>query len=43
MSDQSSISEQPNVSVITLLHGEKEFIPLIKANFNSFEFPKDVN
>ena len=41
MSEQSSISEQPNVSVITLLHGEKEFIPLIKANFNSFEFPKD--
>lgn len=36
-----SIEEQPSISVITLLRGEQEFIPLIKANFNEFDYPKD--
>ena len=33
--------DQPNISVITLLRGEKEFIPLIKDNFNKFDYPQD--
>ena len=33
--------EQPSISVITLLRGEQEFIPLIKANFHEFDYPKD--
>ena len=33
--------EQPNVSIVTLLRGEQEFIPLIKDNFNLFEYPKE--
>jgi len=36
-----SVEEQPNISVITLLRGEKEFVPLIKANFNKFDYPQD--
>ena len=36
-----SIEEQPSISVITLLRGEQEFIPLIKANFHEFDYPKD--
>ena len=35
-----SIEEQPSISVITLLRGEQEFIPLIKANFQEFNYPK---
>lgn len=31
----------PAISVITLLHGEQEFIPLIKSNFHQFDYPKD--
>lgn len=31
----------PAISVITLLHGEQEFIPLIKSNFHDFDYPKD--
>ena len=30
------------VSVITMLHGEKEFIPLIKHNYNNFVNNKDL-
>ena len=37
----SDIEEQPTISVITILRGEKEFIPLIKDNFNTFEYPQD--
>jgi hypothetical protein len=37
----SVVDEQPCISVITLLRGEKEFIPLIKANFQEFNYPKD--
>ena len=37
----SDIEEQPTISVITILRGEKEFIPLIKDNFNKFEYPQD--
>lgn len=37
----SVVDEQPSISVITLLRGEKEFIPLIKANFQEFNYPKD--
>ena len=29
------------VSIITILNGEKEFIPLIKHNFNNFENNQD--
>ena len=36
-----SIVEHPNISIITLLSGEREFIPLIKANFDNFDYPKD--
>ena len=36
-----SLAEQPNISVITLLRGEKEFVPLIKDNFNKFDYPQD--
>tara|TARA_Y100000389_G_scaffold67460_1_gene63760 strand:+ start:10722 stop:11858 length:1137 start_codon:yes stop_codon:yes gene_type:complete len=36
-----SIEEQSCISVITLLRGEQEFIPLIKANFQEFNYPKD--
>ena len=36
-----SIEEQPSISVITLLRGEQDFIPLIKANFQEFNYPKD--
>ena len=39
----SDIEELPPVSVITLLRGEYEFIPLIKSNFNEFDYPKDLN
>jgi len=34
-------AEQPCISVITLLRGEKEFVPLIKDNFNKFDYPND--
>jgi hypothetical protein len=34
-------NNQPNVSIITLLHGEQEFIPLLKANFQEFDYPQD--
>lgn len=37
----SVVDDQPCISVITLLRGEKEFIPLIKANFQEFNYPKD--
>ena len=37
----SVVEDQPCVSVITLLRGESEFIPLIKSNFNEFDYPKD--
>ena len=33
-----AITGSPHVSIITLLHGEKEFIPLIKDNFNKFKY-----
>lgn len=36
-----SSEDNPNISVITILNGEKDFIPLIKANFNEFNYPKD--
>ena len=35
------MEEQPSISVITLLRGEKEFIPLIKHNFQSFNYSQD--
>ena len=38
---EQSLAEQPSISVITLLRGEKEFIPLIKDNFNKFDYPQD--
>ena len=38
-----SISDDNNkVSVITMLHGEKEFIPLIKHNYNNFVNKEDL-
>ena len=37
----SVVDDQPCISVVTLLRGEKEFIPLIKSNFESFDYPKD--
>lgn len=37
----SVVEDQPCISVVTLLRGEKEFIPLIKSNFESFDYPKD--
>lgn len=37
----SVIDITPPISIITLLHGEQEFIPLIKANFHEFDYPKD--
>ena len=37
----SDIDELPPISVITILRGESEFIPLIKANLNEFDYPKD--
>lgn len=36
-----SVDEYPPVSVITLLRGEREFIPLIQANFQEFDYPKE--
>ena len=37
-----SVAEtQPCISVITLLHGERQFIPLIQANFQEFDYPKE--
>ena len=36
-----SVTDKPNISIITLLSGEREFIPLIKANFENFDYPKD--
>ena len=36
-----SVQEKEPISIITLLKGEKEFIPLIKDNFNKFEYPQD--
>ena len=36
-----SVPEKESISIITLLKGEKEFIPLIKDNFNKFEYPQD--
>ena len=30
------------VSIVTILHGEKEFIPLIKDNYNSFVNKEDL-
>ena len=36
-----NVEEQPCISIITLLRGEQEFIPLIKDNFNKFDYPRD--
>jgi hypothetical protein len=36
-----SVQEQEPISIITLLRGEKEFIPLIKENFAQFTYAKD--
>ena len=35
------MSDKPYISIITLLRGEKEFIPLIKCNLNQFDYPQD--
>ena len=37
----SAIEELPPISVITILRGEQEFIPLIKTNLNEFDYPRD--
>ena len=37
----SAVEELPPISVITILRGEQEFIPLIKANLNEFDYPRD--
>jgi len=37
----SDIEEKPHISIITLLRGEKEFIPLLKDNFTKFDYPQD--
>ena len=37
----SALEESPPISVITILRGEQEFIPLIKANLNEFDYPRD--
>ena len=36
-----SVQEKEHISIITLLRGEKEFIPLIKDNFNKFDYPSE--
>ena len=37
MSVPESVQDEiKNVSVVTILHGEKEFIPLILNNFQNF-------
>jgi cellulose synthase/poly-beta-1,6-N-acetylglucosamine synthase-like glycosyltransferase len=36
-----NIDDKPNISIITLLSGEREFLPLIKANFDNFDYPKE--
>ena len=33
--------EKESISIITLFRGETEFIPLIKDNFNKFDYPQD--
>jgi hypothetical protein len=33
--------DNPSITLVTLLRGEHEFIPLIKENLNKFEYPKD--
>ena len=35
------MEEYPPVSIITILHGEREFVPLIKANLQEFNYPSD--
>jgi len=35
----SKIEELPPISIITLFRGETEFIPLLKDNFNKFDYP----
>ena len=35
------MEEYPPVSIITILRGQREFVPLIKANFQEFNYPKD--
>ena len=37
----SQVEELPPISIITLFRGETEFIPLIKDNFNKFDYPQD--
>ena len=45
MSVPESVQDEiKNVSVVTILHGEKEFIPLILNNFQNFnDFNKKEN
>ena len=38
--NEDKISDK--VSIVTILHGEKEFIPLIKNNYNSFVNKEDL-
>ena len=38
---ENKISEN-KISIVTILHGEKEFIPLIKHNYNSFINKEDL-
>ena len=37
----TTLTDLPYISIITLLHGEQEFIPLIKSNLNKFDYPQD--
>jgi len=36
------MSEKPKISLVTIFHNEKDFIPLIKENLNSFDYPKEL-
>ena len=36
------MSDKPKISLVTIFHNEKDFIPLIKENLNSFDYPKEL-
>ena len=35
------MSEQPNISLVTILHDNKEFYPLFQYHWETFDYPKD--
>ena len=36
-----SVTEKPNISLVTILHDNTDFFPILQHNWDSFDYPKD--